>query len=41
MYEDAESRQYVQDDGGSKVNESWLPRADEPRVVDQAEHLGH
>jgi hypothetical protein len=32
VYEDAEGRQYVHDDGG-KVYGQWLPPADEPVVT--------
>jgi len=39
VYENAEGRQYVLDDDGSKVCGPWLPPADEPRVVDQAEDV--
>jgi hypothetical protein len=34
VYEDAEGRQYVHDDGGGKVYGAWLPQADEPDRVE-------
>jgi hypothetical protein len=33
VYEDADGRQYVQDDDGGKVYGTWLPPADEPDAV--------
>jgi hypothetical protein len=34
VYEDADCRQYVQDDDGGKVYRTWLPPAYESDVVD-------
>jgi hypothetical protein len=36
LYEDAEGRQYVQDNDGAKVYGLWLSLADEPFVAEQA-----
>jgi hypothetical protein len=34
VYEDAEGRQYVQDDNDGKAYGTWLSPADEPDVVE-------